>query len=70
MVSLSDLEMLFLAERSGFAISEVPVTVVNSDSSTVRALSDGIRVARDISLIRRLGKRGQYAAAVDSSYGR
>ena len=62
-----DLEMLFLAERYGFAISEVPVTVVNSDSSTVRALSDGIRVARDISLIRRLGKRGQYPPGSQSA---
>ncbi|MYG56266.1 MAG: glycosyltransferase [Acidimicrobiaceae bacterium] len=55
-----DIEVLFLAERFGFAIAETPVTVVNSESSTVRTWSDGIKVARDIALIRRLGRRGEY----------
>ncbi len=65
-----DVEVLHLAERCGFTVAEVPVRVVNSDSSTVRALKDGFRVARDIKTIRRLSRRGQYPAAVDSSHGR
>ena len=55
-----DIEILHLVERYGFMMTEVPVTVVNSDTSTVRALRDGIRVARDILEIRRLIRRGQY----------
>ena len=55
-----DIEVLHLAERCGFAVAEVPVRVVNSDSSTVRSLKDGFRVARDIVRIRRLGRRGLY----------
>lgn len=55
-----DIEVLFLAERYGFSIVESPVTVVNSGSSTVRTWSDGFKVARDVALIRRLGRRGAY----------
>ena len=65
-----DIEVLHLAERYGLAVAEVPVRVVNSDSSTVRALKDGFRVARDIMVIRRLDRRGQYPPVVDSSHGR
>lgn len=57
-----DIEVLFLAERYGFSIVESPVTVVNSGSSTVRAWSDGFKVASDIALIRRLGRRGAYSS--------
>ena len=64
-----DVELLHLAERWGFEVAEVPVRVANSDSSTVRALADGLRVARDIATIRRLGRRGQYQATVDPSAG-
>ncbi|MCY3851003.1 MAG: glycosyltransferase [Acidimicrobiaceae bacterium] len=60
-----DIEVLFLAERRGFSIAEVPVTVVNSESSTVRTWSDGIRVARDVASIRRLGRSGHYAPVAE-----
>ena len=69
-----DIEVLHLAERYGYSISEVPVNVVNSDSSTVQAVRDGIRVTRDICKIRKLAKRGDYSFApsvefrVDSKY--
>ena len=55
-----DIEILHLAKRYGFAVKEVPVTVVNSDASKVRALNDGIRVVRDVLAIRRLARSGQY----------
>ena len=38
-----DIEMLHLVERYGFSLKEVPVEVVNSDTTTVRALRDGHR---------------------------
>ncbi len=62
-----DIELLHLAERCGFAVAEVPVRVVNSDSSTVRALTDGFRVVRDIAMISRLSRLGQYPETVESS---
>ncbi len=55
-----DIELLHLSERWGFTVAVVPVRVTNSDSSTVRALTDGFRVARDIAMIRLLSRRGQY----------
>ncbi len=60
-----DVELLHLAERCGFAVAEVPVRVVNSGPSTVRALKDGFRVVRDVAMIRRLSRRGQYRVDVD-----
>ncbi|MFQ5556149.1 MAG: glycosyltransferase [Acidimicrobiales bacterium] len=55
-----DIELLHLIERHGLSLHEVPVEVVNSDTSTVRALSDGLSVARDIFRIRRWARRGAY----------
>lgn len=55
-----DIEILHLVERYGFSLKEVPVDVVNSDSSTVRAVRDGLRVGRDILRIRRIAGRGGY----------
>ncbi len=64
-----DVELLHLAERRGFAVAEVPVRVVNSGPSTVRALKDGFRVVRDVAMIRRLSRRGQYRVDVHSAHG-
>jgi putative flippase GtrA len=55
-----DIEVLHLIERYGFSLKEVPVEVVNSEVSTVRALRDGIGVGRDILRIRRMATRGAY----------
>lgn len=55
-----DIELLHLGERHGLVIVEVPVTVVNSATSTVQTLNDGFRVVRDILRIRRLDERGDY----------
>ncbi|MCQ3806308.1 MAG: glycosyltransferase [Acidimicrobiaceae bacterium] len=60
-----DVELLHLAERCGYAVAEVPVRVVNSESSTVRAFKDGLRVARDVTMIRRLSRSGVYASSLD-----
>ncbi|MFT5203628.1 MAG: putative flippase GtrA [Candidatus Aldehydirespiratoraceae bacterium] len=55
-----DIEILHLVERYGFTLKEVPVEVVNSETSTVRALHDGLLVGRDILRIRRIATRGGY----------
>jgi dolichyl-phosphate beta-glucosyltransferase len=55
-----DIEILHLVERYGFTLKEVPVEVVNSETSTVRALHDGFLVGRDILRIRRIATRGGY----------
>ncbi len=55
-----DIEVLHLVERYGFTMLELPVEVVNSDTSTVRALTDGVRVLLDIMRIRRAAHRGRY----------
>ncbi len=55
-----DIEVLHLIERHGLSLREMPVQVVNSDSSTVSAVRDGLRVGRDILRIRRRSRRGGY----------
>lgn len=55
-----DIELLHLVERFGLSLAEVPVEVVNTETSTVRALRDGFAVGRDIWLIRRRSRRGGY----------
>lgn len=65
-----DIELLHLCERWGFTVTTMPVRVTNSASSTVRALADGFRVARDIAVIRRLSRRGHYPESLESAHGR
>ncbi len=55
-----DIEILHLIERYGLTMTELPVEVVNSDTSTVRAVRDGIGVVLDILRIRRTARRGGY----------
>ena len=58
-----DIEILHLVERYELSLEEVPVSVVNRDGSTVRALQDGIGVGLDIMRIRRHARRGDYPPA-------
>lgn len=55
-----DIEVLHLVERYGLSMIELPVEVVNSDTSTVRALRDGVGVILDILRIRRLSQKARY----------
>ena len=55
-----DIEVLHLVERYGLSMVELPVEVVNSDTSTVRALRDGVGVVLDILRIRRLSQKARY----------
>jgi dolichyl-phosphate beta-glucosyltransferase len=53
-----DIEVLCLAERYGLVIEEVPVRVANSPTSSVRVVRDGIRLVRDVFVVRRRGRAG------------
>lgn len=55
-----DIEVLHLVERYGLTMTELPVEVVNSETSTVRAVRDGVGVVIDILRIRRTARRGGY----------
>jgi glycosyltransferase involved in cell wall biosynthesis len=55
-----DVEVLHLVERYRLSLLEVPVTVRNSERSTVRAVRDGVRLVRDLDRIRGFAKRGAY----------
>ena len=57
-----DIEVLHLVERYALTMAELPVEVVNSDTSTVRAVRDGIGVFGDIFRVRRAARRGHYPA--------
>ena len=55
-----DLEILHLVERYGFTMRELPVEVVNSDTSTVSAVRDGLIVLGNIIRVRWASRRGYY----------
>jgi hypothetical protein len=55
-----DIEVLCLAERYGLSISEVPVRVANSPTSSVRVVHDGLRLVRDVFAVRRRARVGEY----------
>lgn len=55
-----DIELLHLVERWGLSISEIPVRVVNTSTSSVHVIRDGLGLAGDLVRIRRLGRSGAY----------
>ena len=55
-----DVELLHLSEVHGLAVLEVPVSVSNSATSTVRVGRDSVRMARDILRVRRWSRAGVY----------
>jgi len=55
-----DVEVLFLAQRFGMTVKQVPVEVVNSDASSVRLMSDGWDLMVDMFRIRARALLGRY----------
>jgi putative flippase GtrA len=55
-----DIEVLHLVERHRLSLAEIPVSVENSERSTVRAARDGLRLLSDLVRIRRWAKQGRY----------
>jgi glycosyltransferase involved in cell wall biosynthesis len=58
-----DVEVFVLVERYGLSLAEVPVSVVNSQRSTVRVARDAARLVRDLFRIRSWAALGVYDAA-------
>lgn len=55
-----DLELLFVADRAGLRVHEVPVRWFDSPGSTVDGGRDSIRFLRDLARIRLYAARGRY----------
>ena len=55
-----DVEVLFVADRLGMEVRQVPVEVVNSDVSSVRVFSDGWGLVLDMFRIRTRALLGRY----------
>jgi dolichyl-phosphate beta-glucosyltransferase len=55
-----DVEVFHLVERYHLSLTEVPVTVENSASSTVHVVTDALRLVRDLFLVRRWSVEGRY----------
>ena len=49
-----DAELLFIANRLGLKIAEVPVRWINSEDTRVRMFTDGLGMVRDLWRIRRM----------------
>jgi len=55
-----DVELLYIARRLDYYISEVPVTWINDDRSTVRVIPDSLKMARDLIGIKLNHATGSY----------
>ena len=55
-----DLELLYLAQRRGYRIAEVPVNWSDQPGSKVHVLKDGLTMLRDLAAIRRNHQCGRY----------
>jgi dolichyl-phosphate beta-glucosyltransferase len=55
-----DLELLYLAQRRGYRIVEVPINWADQPGSKVRVLRDGLRMLRELLAVRRNDAQGRY----------
>jgi len=55
-----DVELIYLAQRAGYRIKEVPVRIHHADGSTVRPVRDSLDTLRDLARIKWNDQRGQY----------
>ena len=55
-----DVELLFIAQKRGYKIIEVPVNWYFDDDSRVRFVADSLRMFADIFTIRKNWREGQY----------
>ena len=56
-----DAEILFLADRAGYRVEELPITWRNSADSRVSPIRHSLQMMRDLVRIRLLAARGDYA---------
>lgn len=57
-----DLELLYVAQRRGYRIAEIPVNWSDQPGSKVRVLRDGLRMLLELLAVRSNYARGRYAA--------
>ena len=55
-----DVEVLYLVERYGYGLKEMPVVLDNVDDSTVSFATDTVKMVGDVFAIRRRAALGQY----------
>lgn len=60
-----DVELLFVANKLGFAIREVPIHWAHYQTNRVSPLKDSLRMFRDIALIRSAFLQGKYKIKLD-----
>lgn len=58
-----DVELLFIAQRRGYTVKEVPITWYYDPYSTMRLWDDSLNMLREIWQIRRNWRQGYYARA-------
>lgn len=56
-----DLELLYIAQRRGYKIAEVPINWADQPGSKVRVLKDGLSMLREMLAVRRHFAHGLYA---------
>lgn len=56
-----DVEILFIAKKSGYRIKEMPVVWINDEESKVSPVKDAIRMFRELLTIRYNSLRGRYS---------
>jgi glycosyltransferase involved in cell wall biosynthesis len=59
-ITAFDVEVLYLAQRSGYRIEEIPVKWKCYHKSKLRPLSDALHMLSDVIRIRRMASRGVY----------
>lgn len=61
-----DVEVLYIADRRGYKIVEVPIDWYYHSESRVRKIADPLRMLADIMTIRRNWRRGRYGQTVNN----
>jgi dolichyl-phosphate beta-glucosyltransferase len=56
-----DLELLYVAQRRGYRIAEVPINWSDQPGSKIRVLRDGLAMLRELALIRQNESKGLYS---------
>ena len=58
--TFSDFEVLMIAEKMGYSVSEYPVTIVNHRESKINLVKDACRMMKDVRSIRKRVKRMKF----------
>jgi glycosyltransferase involved in cell wall biosynthesis len=65
-----DVELLYLAERLGLRVREMPVELASAEGSTVHLSSDALRMLGDLVRVRRWARAGAYDGPAPRPQGR